>query len=104
MVAVNQLANALSRFMRNQPADSIPALIALNQKLQGENRNFLTAIHPLILYAALQSGQLGQAIALLRESPVFDVDVRVSMRATYSSLKLTCSIHCRNVPSFTKII
>lgn len=64
--------------MSSQPADAIEPLMALNSKLQGNYRNYLTAIQPLILYAALQSNQYIQAIALLRDSPVSDVDTRVS--------------------------
>lgn len=65
--------------MQSQPADVIAPLVTLNSKLQGDYRNYLTAVQPLILYAALQSGQFTRAIALLRESPVSDVDTRVSI-------------------------
>ncbi|KAK9895453.1 hypothetical protein P389DRAFT_93346 [Cystobasidium minutum MCA 4210] len=79
---VTALAGALLRFMSSQPADAIEPLMALNSKLQGNYRNYLTAIQPLILYAALQSNQYIQAIALLRDSPVSDVDTR-SFPITY---------------------
>lgn len=68
----------MSGFMQNQPADAIAPLMALNSKLQGDSRHYLTAVHSTILYAALRSSQFGQVVPLLLDQPVTDVDMRVS--------------------------
>ena len=78
-ISVSLLALWLAHFCHVQTKVAIAPLYNLLRRFVGESTSYLTALHPIFLHASLRANQYDLAEYLLVNTPVTDVDPKVSV-------------------------